>query len=149
MFTFLLLSAGAMGLQIKPVDFGEFYDTREPARVRQGRSDGDGWLDCDVPAEMPAGGAALVNTGALLARWTNDNWRATAHRVIVPDADAAQMDRFSIAAFFDPDSDSTVAVHPRFVPAGAEPKYEPTTGLEFLTMMLQASKNAGKATPKL
>ena len=26
----------------------------------------------------------IVNTGALAARWTNDTWNATAHRVIVP-----------------------------------------------------------------
>jgi hypothetical protein len=41
---------------------------------------------------------------------------------------------------------STVSVHPKFVPIGEEPKYEPITGLGFLTMMLQASKNAGKAS---
>lgn len=46
--------------------------------------------------------------GALLARLTNDNWRATAHRVIVPDLEAARQDRYSIAAFFDPD---TVRLH--------------------------------------
>jgi isopenicillin N synthase-like dioxygenase len=107
MFTFLLLGAEAMGLQIKPVDFDDFYGSKSE-RVRPGRLADDGWLDCQVPAEMPAGGAALVNTGALLSRWTNDTWRATAHRVIVPDACAARQDRYSIACFFDPDSDSTV-----------------------------------------
>jgi isopenicillin N synthase-like dioxygenase len=101
MFTFLLLRDGAMGLQIRPVDFDEFYSSPDSSTV--GKSD-DGWLDCHVASEMPPGGSALVNTGALLARWTNDVWRATAHRVIVPDAAAARHDRYSIAAFFDPDS---------------------------------------------
>ena len=75
-----------------------------------------GWRDVAVP---PSGGGddvvAIVNTGALLARWTNDFWRATAHRVIVPDAAAAASPRYSIAAFFDPDSDAEVAVHPLVV----------------------------------
>ena len=43
-------------------------------------------------------------------------------------------------AFFDPDSEATVAVHPRFVAAGEEPKYPPLTSGEFLLMMLRASK---------
>jgi len=30
-----------------------------------------------------------TNTGALLARWTNDEWKATAHRVVIPSAEAA------------------------------------------------------------
>ena len=133
MFTILLLRDGAMGLQIKPVAFEDFYS---PAAAQ---SDEEGWQDCVVPAEMPAGGAAIVNTGALMARWTNDEWKATAHRVVVPDAEAARAERYSFAAFFDPDSEATVAVHPRFVAAGEEPKYPPLTSGEFLLMMLRAS----------
>ena len=100
MFTFLLLRDGAMGLQIRPVDFGEFYSS--PAASTP---NGDaGWLDCFVPPQTSQGGSALVNTGALMARWTNDTWRATAHRVVVPTSDHARQHRYSIAAFFDPDS---------------------------------------------
>lgn len=44
---------------------------------------------------------------------------------------------------------STVSVHPNFVPIGEKPKYEPITGLGFLTMMLQASKNAVNAKASL
>ena len=58
-------------VQIKPVAGGGVA----PLAI-----DEAGWLDCAVPAAAPVGGAAVVNTGALMARWTNDVWRATAHR---------------------------------------------------------------------
>ena len=88
--------------------------------------------------DAPAG--ALVNTGALLARWTNDTWRATAHRVVVPDAAVAAAHRYSIACFIDPDAEAVVAVDPRFVPAGEAPRYEPTTGLAYLLMKLREAQ---------
>ena len=87
---------------------------------------------------------AIVNTGALMARWTNDTWCATAHRVIVPDAASAAMHRYSIACFIDPDAKAPVAVDPRFVPAGGEPKYAPTTGLEYLLMKLKEAQEPGR-----
>ena len=84
----------------------------------------------------------MVNTGALLARWTNDVWRATAHRVIVPNALVASTDRYSIACFIDPDAKAVVEVDPRFVPEGEDPKYPPTTGLEYLLMKLKEAQGA-------
>lgn len=84
--------------------------------------------------------SALVNTGAALARWTNDVWRATAHRVVVPTADVAAVDRYSIACFIDPDADAVVAVDPRFVLPGEQPKYPPTTGLKYLLMKLREAQ---------
>ena len=45
----------------------------------------------------------LVNTGALMARWTNDTWRATTHRV-VEKPEARCFHRYSIASFFDLDN---------------------------------------------
>jgi isopenicillin N synthase-like dioxygenase len=69
MFTFLFLRYGAMGLQIRPVDFDEFYSFRG---LSTSSDSGDSWLDCDVPSEMPPGGSALVNTGILLPLATVD-----------------------------------------------------------------------------
>ena len=94
-FTFLLLGAGAEGLQIKPIEGSE-------AGGAFGGETG-GWLN--VPPPPPRDSSAhgesvnaLVNTGACLARWTNDVWRATAHRVIVPNADVASRHRFSVVS---------------------------------------------------
>ena len=136
-FTFLLLGEGAEGLQVKPTLGGEVG----------GKAGGEGsdaeWLT--VPPPPPRDAAAtevtcLVNTGAALARWTNDTWRATAHRVIVPTADVASRHRYSIACFIDPDADAQVAVDPRFVKPGEAIKYPPTTGLDFLLLKLREAQ---------
>ena len=96
-------------------------------------------IDGRPPAPEGSVGA-LVNTGACLARWTNDVWRATAHRVIVPNLEVASTDRYSIACFIDPDAKAVVEVDPRFVPEGEEPKYPPTTGLEYLLHKLKEAQ---------
>ena len=88
-----------------------------------------GWRDVVVP-ETDDDVVAVVNTGALLARWTNDRWRATAHRVVA--GSKGEPSRYAIAAFIDPDADAAVAAHPSF---GAS-RYPPTTGLAYLRMKL-------------
>ena len=132
-YTFLLLGEGARGLQVKPVRGGE------SGGAHGGENDSD-WVDVEAPATPDGTVGAIVNTGALLARWTNDVWRATAHRVIVPDAEVAANDRYSIAIFIDPDAEAPVAVDPRFVPPGEVARYEPTTGLEYLMMKLKEAQ---------
>ena len=92
------------------------------------------WGACSNPVTLSQ---AIINTGALLARWTNDRWRATAHRVIVPDADVALHDRYSIPIFITPDASAMVSVHPRFVADGEQPKYPPMTALDYLLMKLK------------
>ena len=32
----------------------------------------------------PVSGAFVINIGDLMARWTNDRWRSTLHRVVDP-----------------------------------------------------------------
>lgn len=129
-YTFLLLGEnGAEGLQIKPVLGGDTKETGD-----------DGWLNVQVP-ETPAGSAvgAIVNTGALMARWTNDEWRATAHRVLIQNKVQASRSRYSIALFVDPDSDYLVAVHDRFTKGGTVAKrYEPIKSSDYLLMKLQS-----------
>ena len=38
------------------------------------------WVDVDAPD-----GAMVVNLGDLMQRWSNDRWRSTMHRVVVPE----------------------------------------------------------------
>ena len=123
--TFLFVRDGAPGLQMKPVAGGEVDDWR------------GGWRDVAAPGDDAV---AIVNTGALLARWTNDRWRATAHRVVAGAGAAAP--RYAIAAFIDPDADFEVAVHPSFVAPGAEPRYPPTTGRAYLRAKLDEAQGA-------
>ena len=76
-----------------------------------------GWQNVVVP---PNG--AIVNTGALMARWTNDEWRAMAHRVVVASEEMASRSRYSIAFFVDPDKNALVEVHDKFTEGGKERK---------------------------
>jgi len=82
---------------------------------------------------------AIVNTGALLDRWTNDVWRATAQRVIASPK-AMTFSRFIIACFIDPDKETICEVHDKFVPPGEKPKYPPVTSLENLQMKLREAQ---------
>ncbi len=74
-----------------------------------------------IPA-TPIPGTLVVNVADLLARWTNDRYASTPHRVL----NKSGRERFSIATFYDPDFKAVV--DPRQLGASeAECKYEATT----------------------
>jgi isopenicillin N synthase-like dioxygenase len=50
-------------------------------------------------AVAPVSGAFIVNIGDLMARWTNDRWVSTLHRVV---NDGAETARQSLAFFHQP-----------------------------------------------
>jgi isopenicillin N synthase-like dioxygenase len=52
----------------------------------------------------PVPGSLVVNVGDLLARWSNDRFRSTLHRVI----NRSGHERYSIATFFDPTYEARV-----------------------------------------
>ena len=58
----------------------------------------------------------------------------------MPDASVAAAHRYSIAIFIDPDAHAEVAVDPRFVVEGEQPRYPPTTGLEYLLAKLKEAQ---------
>jgi isopenicillin N synthase-like dioxygenase len=68
----------------------------------------------------PIEGTYVVNVGDLLARWTNDQFRSTPHRVINSSGRARQ----SLAVFVDPNFDTPIVP---VVEDGQTPKYQPTT----------------------
>lgn len=78
--TILLPQAGSSGLQVQ----------------RDGK-----WIDVPAPD-----GAFLINIGDLMARWTNDAWVSTLHRVV---AKPNQPPRKSLAYFHQPDWDAEIA----------------------------------------
>ncbi|MEU9123987.1 2-oxoglutarate and iron-dependent oxygenase domain-containing protein [Streptomyces sp. NPDC048506] len=94
---------------------------------------------------LPEPGCLLVNLGDLLARWTNDRWRSTMHRVLPPTDDTDRVVRRRSAAYFhDGNWDAEISCLPGCVPAGTEPLYPPTTVGRHLAEKLAGSR-AGRS----
>jgi len=91
----------------------------------------------------PADGALLVNLGDLTARWTNERWQSTLHRVKPPIIEGTIQRRRSAAYFHDGNADAVVAPLPSCVADGDEPLYEPITVAAHIAQKLQGSR-AGK-----
>lgn len=86
---------------------------------------GGEWID--VP-HVP--GALIVNIGDLMARWVNDRWVSTLHRVVVPDSTAA--DRVSIPFFFQPRYDAVVETAPTTITEQQPARYEPVVAGDWI-----------------
>ena len=82
---------------------------------------GIGWEDAPYDPD-----ALTVNIGDLMARWTNDRWRSTTHRVVDPAPDPAGVipRRHSMPFFHNANWDASVSALPTCVPVGEKPKYE-------------------------
>lgn len=81
----------------------------------------------------PAPGTFIGNIGDLLARWTNDRWQSTLHRVVPPPADAdGAARRRSVARFMDGDPSLTVECIPSCVTADRPARYAPVNAGEWL-----------------
>ena len=82
------------------------------------------------PPAVP--GTFVVNTGAMLARYSNDRFRATPHRVINRNGAS----RYAIPFFLGPNHDSIVDCVPTCVGPDTPPRYEPTTYGAFTQRLL-------------
>ncbi len=86
---------------------------------------------------VPVPGALLINLGDLLARWTNDRWLSTMHRVLAPiDAEGRMYRRRSVAFFHDGNHDALIETLPGNGPA----LYGPVTVGEHLAQKLAGSR---------
>lgn len=77
-----------------------------------------------APAD-PVPGGLVVNLGDAMARWTNDRWRSTMHRVVVPGGASAAERRQSIAFFHNANWDARIECIPSCLAPGEEPRYPP------------------------
>ncbi|MGH3237952.1 MAG: isopenicillin N synthase family dioxygenase, partial [Streptosporangiaceae bacterium] len=79
------------------------------------------WADVEsVP------GAFVINIGDLTARWTNDRWRSTLHRVVdPPDPPAATARRQSMPYFQNANWSAEISCLPTCLEPGEKPRYEP------------------------
>ncbi len=81
-------------------------------------------------------GCALVNTGDLMQRWTNDRFRSTLHRVLPIEG---PRDRYSIALFVDPDTAVNVECLDSCVARDHPARYPPITAGEHIRRKIAAT----------
>ena len=74
-------------------------------------------------------GSFVVNIGDMLARWSNDLFVSTPHRVV----NASGRERYSIPMFYDPDFDTVVECLPNCSSAANPPKYPRTIAGQYIT----------------
>ena len=89
------------------------------------------WQDVE-----PDKSVVLINSGDLLERWTNGKYRSTLHRVKPM---TLGRDRFSIAFFVDPDSDTKVKVLDSFIGADSPRKFSDVKAGDYIRGRLEDS----------
>jgi isopenicillin N synthase-like dioxygenase len=88
---------------------------------------------------QPIPGTFVVNLGDLMARWTNDVYRSTFHRVM---NNLSGRERYSIAFFLSPAYHALVEPLPTCRTAGEQPKYPPCTAGEHVAQKRLAAYGA-------
>ncbi|MDH3753115.1 MAG: hypothetical protein OEU32_04510 [Acidimicrobiia bacterium] len=106
----LLATDGVPGLEVKPLD--GFW----------------------TPVDAPAAGL-VVNLGDMMARWTNDRYRSTPHRVV----GSPDQERFSVPFFVNPDPRTIVECIPSCVTLEEPCRYEPVAAGAFLASRIDSS----------
>ncbi len=98
----------------------------------------DGWIYAP-----PIAGAYVVNLGDMMARWTNDRYRSTRHRVV----NLSGRERYSIPFFYDGRADYVISCLPGCLEPGEQPKYPPITAGAHLEERIRESYAFAKAGP--
>ena len=82
------------------------------------------WVDAPTIED-----AFVINIGDMLARWSNDLFVSTPHRVV----NASGRERYSIPVFYDPDFDVVVQCLPNCSSAANPPKYASIIAGDYIT----------------
>ncbi len=107
-------------------------------------TDAQGGLEVQMPdgrwaPVQPKAGEFVVNLGDMMARWTNDRWASTLHRVVNPPVGLAQSRRLSIGMFVHPNYDQSIACVPTCVAPGDLPRHAAITAGEHIQRKIEAS----------
>lgn len=95
------------------------------------------WVDVPI---IP--GCYIINIGDLMARWTNDAWISTLHRVVNPPAGTGEDSRRQSLVFFhNPNYDADISCLPTCLSAGQAPKYPSTTSGDYLRQSFLTTQN--------
>lgn len=81
------------------------------------------WMDAP-----PVEGAFVVNIGDMMARWSNDRYKSTPHRVVSPKA----VDRYSMPYFVEPNPDTLISCLPGCQDVSNPAKYPPIKASDYM-----------------
>ncbi|KAF2772236.1 putative isopenicillin N synthetase [Teratosphaeria nubilosa] len=95
------------------------------------------WIE--VP---PIPGTFVVNIGDMLARWSNDTFISTVHRVL----NITGEERYSIPFFFGPNYDTVLAPLKTCVAEGSVAQYEPVVAGDYVYQRLARSRLGKQAS---
>ena len=84
----------------------------------------------------PIPGTFVVNIGDMLARWSNDVFISTVHRVL----NTTGQERYSVPFFFGPNYDTVIKPLSTCIDETHGPKYEPVTAGEYVYTRLAKSR---------
>jgi len=91
-------------------------------------SERHGWIHAP-----PLPGTFVVNLGDLVARWTNDTYRSTMHRVV----NMSGRERYSVAFHFNGNPDHVVACLPNCRRAGEPERYPPIRAADHVAELIR------------
>jgi isopenicillin N synthase-like dioxygenase len=87
----------------------------------------------------PRPGEFVVNLGDMMARWTNERWASTLHRVVNPPLGMAQSRRLSIGMFVHPNYDQRIECVPTCLAPGEKARYPVITAGEHIRRKIERS----------
>ena len=91
-------------------------------------------------AVRPPPGALVVNLGDMMARWTNDRWTSTLHRVAnPPKVRTSDSQRQAIGFFAHPNFDAEIACIPSCLESGSAPIYPAISAGEHIGQKISKS----------